>query len=599
MKKRLLALALALMLVLTLLPSVAMAKEESFADVRPADWYYNAVCFAAENGLMSGTGAGFAPDAPTTRAMLWTILARLDGQTAKHTGPDWYAAAQLWAVRNDISDGTEPDGTITREQLAAMLYRFAQRKGLVRAASPADLSAFTDAASVSAYAQEAMQWAVANGLIAGMDGRLVPQGSATRAQIAQILSRMCEKWSLLPQSNAAILAGAGVFQPPEHKHTWSAAVPNSDGTHTSTCECGETMTEYCTLVQQGETESWSCSVCGFTVEGTADAGVSTWKELKEAVEAGKSPIYLANDIEMEATINIAKNIAVCGCGYTIRYSDSFAGIMFTVGAGTQFTTLGVKFDGGNKTSDNSFTCIEAFSLDWDKPAYLTLEDCELSNFKTAGLIECINTKLTVKNCRIKDNVLTSVKDPSVESNQGYFAKGRYSVLIWLQAADATLENVEIINNTATDTTGISALIYMKDTGADSCRRGVDASGLTMEGNRAENLILAWWQFDPTYLWLKSGSIKNNQGIIYTEMDDVTVGADMDIELNAPDYMEINNRNATAKCTFTNNGMVKSDIHVNYVSDYVYAGNTYTGRGDINYAGSGTYVGTITKDYNLK
>lgn len=262
-------------------------------------------------------------------------------------------------------------------------------------------------------------------------------------------------------------------------------------------------------------------------------------------------------------------------------------------------TFGAKFDGGNKTSNNSFTCIETFSLDWDKPAYLTLEDCELTNFKTAGLIECVNTKLTLKNCKIENNTLTSVTNPQVESNQAYFAKGSYAVLIWLQASDATLEGVKIINNTATDTKGISALIYMADTGANSRSKGVDASSLTMEDNRAENLILAWWQYSATYLWLKSGSIKNNQGIIYTEMDDVTVGTDMSIELSTPNYMEINNRNATAKCTFTNDGTVQSDIHVNYVSDYEYAGKTYTGRGDINYAGSGTHVGTITKDYNLK
>ena len=245
MKKRILSLLLALVMVLSVMTVAAMAKGvQTFADVKESDWFYDAVCYVTDNGLMNGTGSGFAPQQTTSRAMLWAVLSRVDGQNAKRNANDWYAAAQLWAIQHDISDGTAPEAPITREQLAAMLYRYAQRKGLVRAAAYADLSGFADAASVSAYAGEALQWAVANGILTGMDGKLCPQGNATRAQVAQILYRLCETWNLLPADNTAAIASAIYFaENPEHTHVWGEAKPNGNGTHTSTCACGETKTE--------------------------------------------------------------------------------------------------------------------------------------------------------------------------------------------------------------------------------------------------------------------------------------------------------------------------------------------------------------------
>ena len=159
-----------------------------YPDVQAGDWYSGAVQFVTEEKLMTGTGKGFEPNAATTRAMLWTILARMDGTDTNSTGA-WYAAAQDWAVKHGVSDGTSPDGKITREQLATMLYRYAQSRGLVKADVQGDLSAFTDSASVSPYAVEAMRWAVGAGIVNGMDGKLNPQGEATRAQMATMLMR--------------------------------------------------------------------------------------------------------------------------------------------------------------------------------------------------------------------------------------------------------------------------------------------------------------------------------------------------------------------------------------------------------------------------
>lgn len=162
-----------------------------YDDVKPGDWYYSAVEYVTVNGLMNGTGKGFEPNLATSRAMIWTILARMSGVNTASSG-EWYAVAQQWAIANGVSDGTMPNGTITREQLAAMLYRYAVSKGMVKGPATADLSVFADANSVSSYAVEAMQWAVSTGLIGGMDGKLNPQGSATRAQVATMLMRFAE-----------------------------------------------------------------------------------------------------------------------------------------------------------------------------------------------------------------------------------------------------------------------------------------------------------------------------------------------------------------------------------------------------------------------
>lgn len=159
-----------------------------YPDVQAGDWYSGAVQFVTEEKLMTGTGKGFEPNAATTRAMLWTILARMDGADTNSTGA-WYAATQQWAEKTGVSDGTNPDGKITREQLATMLYRYAQSRGLVKADVQGDLSAFTGSASVSPYAVEAMRWAVGAGIVNGMDGKLNPQGEATRAQMATMLMR--------------------------------------------------------------------------------------------------------------------------------------------------------------------------------------------------------------------------------------------------------------------------------------------------------------------------------------------------------------------------------------------------------------------------
>lgn len=164
-----------------------LAKDLPFADVKSGDWFYNDVKYAYETGLMTGTSAdAFSPEAPVTRGMVMTILARREGiRTDRYT--PWYAAGCEWAKANGISDGSNPEAPVTREQLAAMLYRYAALKG--RDLTAGENLNFTDASDVSAYALPALQWATGEKILTGSNGALNPQAPAARAHLAAILHR--------------------------------------------------------------------------------------------------------------------------------------------------------------------------------------------------------------------------------------------------------------------------------------------------------------------------------------------------------------------------------------------------------------------------
>ena len=179
----------------------------SFNDVRQSDWYYAAVNYAVSKGLMNGVGNNnFAPNDPMTRAMLVTVLWRYEGspQEGKNGFTDvpdgqWYTQAVAWAAEKGIVGGVgngkfSPDGNITREQMAAILFRYAQGKGFDTSKRDG-LSGFSDRNKVSSYATDAIAWAVAEGIIGGSDGKLDPQGNATRAQVSTILMRFIEKFA--------------------------------------------------------------------------------------------------------------------------------------------------------------------------------------------------------------------------------------------------------------------------------------------------------------------------------------------------------------------------------------------------------------------
>ena len=160
---------------------------KTFSDVEKSDWFADAVAYVTDKGLMNGTGSDtFSPNASTTRGMLMTVLARYAGTDTTGSKP-WYQKGMEWAKAHGVSDGTNPEVNITREQLVTMLYRYAGSP-----AASGSLDNFSDASTVSSYAVNAMQWAVANGIVNGSNGKLNPKNNATRAEVAAILMRFCE-----------------------------------------------------------------------------------------------------------------------------------------------------------------------------------------------------------------------------------------------------------------------------------------------------------------------------------------------------------------------------------------------------------------------
>ncbi len=174
-----------------------------FGDVQNNAWYSEAIAYVYNNGLMKGTEKGFEPNADTTRAMIVTMLHRLEKEPAANgggfgdvAGGQWYSEAVAWAAANGVVKGYNelefaPEDYITREQLAAILFRYAQFKGL-DASARGDLSGFADSAAVADWAEEAVQWAVGAGLLNGDEGRLRPADKASRAEVAMLLMRFAE-----------------------------------------------------------------------------------------------------------------------------------------------------------------------------------------------------------------------------------------------------------------------------------------------------------------------------------------------------------------------------------------------------------------------
>ena len=166
----------------------SVENELPFTDVDVDDWFYSAVKYVYDNDLMNGTAATqFSPFMTTSRAMILTILARYNGVDTS-TGATWYEAGVAWAVENGVSDGTNLEAAVSREQLVTMLWRLVGSPVI-----ECDLTAYPDSGSVSDWAAQAMAWAVDTGIIIGTGaGTLNPQGNATRAEVAAVLARFAE-----------------------------------------------------------------------------------------------------------------------------------------------------------------------------------------------------------------------------------------------------------------------------------------------------------------------------------------------------------------------------------------------------------------------
>lgn len=312
MRRKLLSCLLTLCMLFSLLPTAALAADANpFTDVKDADWFYDGVLWAEDEGLMNGTTATtFAPNDTTTRGMLVTILWRLAGKPdAKGEQFDdvddgaYYADATVWGCANDIicgyGDGNfGPNDAITRQQMATILYRYAKyAKYDVTAA--ADLSDYDDADEVASWAEDALAWANAEGLINGMtEDTLVPAGNATRAQVAAILYRMTGLSPAeddKPSSSGSSSGG--------HTHKWGEWTSNGDGTHTRVCTKNENHTQKanCTVsdpVFENGKFVYTCEECGkFTSDALLvyDAGDM---DLIQTYLTGDLTVKFMDDIDM-------------------------------------------------------------------------------------------------------------------------------------------------------------------------------------------------------------------------------------------------------------------------------------------------------------
>ncbi len=204
MKKRILAVLLAAILTLAIAVPAGAVSVDQFTDVKPSHWYYNAVDYVTSNGLFSGTTeATFSPETPMTRAMFVTVLGRKNGvNKALYSGSrfkdvkvgEYYAPYVEWAASYGIVSGTtatafSPNQEITREQIAAILYRYIQKTENDATFSTDKYNTFPDRSKVTSFAAQGFQWATSHGIINGTGGKLDPQGLATRAQVAQIFMK--------------------------------------------------------------------------------------------------------------------------------------------------------------------------------------------------------------------------------------------------------------------------------------------------------------------------------------------------------------------------------------------------------------------------
>lgn len=225
MMRRKLSLALAVILAVSLFTLPAQAADNRFTDVPSTHWAHDAIEYVVDEGLFAGTSSTtFNPEGTMTRAMLWVVLARMDGvDTSKTNGGAWYQAGLDWAVKNGISDGTNPNNNITREQFASMLYRYAENAGEDITADTSELNKFIDTINIASYALEPLAWAVENGIVSGTSSDTIsPAGNATRAQVATMLMRYDQTFNDGQSNNPG-----GETNKPEVDYTLSLGIMKS------------------------------------------------------------------------------------------------------------------------------------------------------------------------------------------------------------------------------------------------------------------------------------------------------------------------------------------------------------------------------------
>lgn len=265
--RRFQASALALALAATVCFGSLVSADNRFTDVPESHWAHDAIEYVVDEGLFAGTSATtFNPEGTMTRAMLWVVLARMDDvNTNASSGEAWYQPGLDWAVENGISDGTNPNNNITREQFAAMLYRYAENAGEDISADTAELNKFIDTINISSYALQPLAWAVENGIVSGTSSDTIsPSGNATRAQVATMLMRYDKAFNDNSQSDNP---GGETTQPEEPEADYTMTF----GIQYATLEVGKSAQAAVTILP-----SSAMDVLTFTYK-SSDTSVATVK----------------------------------------------------------------------------------------------------------------------------------------------------------------------------------------------------------------------------------------------------------------------------------------------------------------------------------
>lgn len=317
MMRRKLSLALAVILAVSLFTLPAQAADNRFTDVPSTHWAHDAIEYVVDKDLFAGTSATtFSPEGTMTRAMLWVVLARMDGvDTSKTNGGAWYQAGLDWAVKNGISDGTNPNNNITREQFASMLYRYAENAGEDITADTSELNKFIDTINIASYALEPLAWAVENGIVSGTSSDTIsPAGNATRAQVATMLMRYDQTFNDGQSNNPG-----GETNKPEVDYTLSLGVMKSS------LEVGNsTMAEVSTVPFSAKDDL----TFTFTSSDTSVATIKTTSSNKigctvKAVGPGNATITVtdSNGITAEAKVTVTGSSTVDPTPSGDEYAD--------------------------------------------------------------------------------------------------------------------------------------------------------------------------------------------------------------------------------------------------------------------------------------
>lgn len=322
--RRFQASALALALAATVCFSSLVSADTRFTDVPDSHWAHDAIEYVVDEGLFAGTSdTTFNPEGTMTRAMLWVVLARMDDvNTNASSGEAWYQPGLDWAVENGISDGTNPNNNITREQFAAMLYRYAENAGEDITADTAELNKFIDTINISTYALEPLAWAVENGIVSGTSSDTIsPSGNATRAQVATMLMRYDKAFNDDTQSDNP---GGETTQPeePEADYTLRLSAMNS------TLEVGKSVVADVSTTPYSAREDLT-----FTFS-SSDTSVATVEKYSgnsfsctiKAVGPGTATITAKDSNGIEATLTVTVNGTSTSTPGTSGSDDDYADI---------------------------------------------------------------------------------------------------------------------------------------------------------------------------------------------------------------------------------------------------------------------------------